>query len=664
MITGKIAYYFEHKEIIPGICLSETEDRYHLLLSGSNEITLPKKRIIYLSSYTVDVKSSKEDQLRFAAEKTDHQKKLAQEICISALWESLDNKGKLYDISSLANIFLKSKTDSDRKMAVIRSIMNDGIHFKMKDSQFLSNTPEQVLKLKVKAEIEKQKQKEIIDLNRWLHSIIAEKEISVKNRDEYISYLKEYTIDGKDAACYSTIKNILKTTDLTTQKKCFDILVKAGVFDEDENILLQTHRIPCKWPESVIKQTEALIEPDIEKLRRDKSRKDLTGLNTFSIDDLSTRDIDDALSVEEHPGFFNVYIHIADAASFIPSGTPIELEAKNRGRSIYLPEEKIPMLPPRLSENILSLKQGKIRPAVSFTIKLSPDGEILAYSAQTSIIKNDRKMHYDETDIEINDNTLFRKLYCLALKLRGKRLAKGASSILLPELQLNVNHKKEIKIIKRERESKSQILVSEYMILANYCASLIFKDNDFPALYRTQAVPSEKPVQKETPSLFDLFSLKKKFGRVDIDTKAAPHSGLGLDSYTTLTSPLRKYLDFVTQRQLLFLLKGDKPDKDHTLLKNIVELTQPILTKASIVEQGRERYWLLKILQQNTGKKTEALVLGKKFKGYNILLIEYFMEINIKTPKETKLTPGKIISVIIKSTDPFSRILEVALTED
>jgi len=201
------------------------------------------------------------------------------------------------------------------------------------------------------------------------------------------------------------------------------------------------------------------------------------------------------------------------------------------------------------------------------------------------------------------------------------------------------------------------------MILANYCASLIFKDNDFPALYRTQAVPSEKPVQKETPSLFDLFPWKK-FGRVDIDTKAAPHSGLGLDSYTTLTSPLRKYLDFVTQRQLLFLLKGDKPDKDHTLLKNIVELTQPILTKASIVEQGRERYWLLKILQQNTGKKTEALVLGKKFKGYNILLIEYFMEINIKTPKETKLTPGKIISVIIKSTDPFSRILEVALTED
>ncbi len=660
MDIGKIAYYFEHKEIISGICLSETDDRYSLLLSGSNEIVLPKKRIIYLSSYTVDTKTTKEDQLLFAAEKTDHQKKLTQKICISALWESLKNKGNLHGISSLTDIWFKDKTDSDREMAVLRSIMNDGIHFKMKDSQFLSNTQEQVLKLKVNTEEKRQKQKEIIDLSKWLNSLIAEKEISVKNRDKFISYLKEYTIDGKDASCYSAIKNILRSEKITTQKECFELLVKTGAFAEDENILLLTYRVPCKWPESVIKQTAALVEPDTQKSCRDKSRKDLTHINTFSIDDLSTMDIDDALSVEEHPDFFIVYIHIADVASFISPGAPIELEAKNRGRSIYLPEEKIPMIPSKLSENILSLKQGTTRPAVSFTIKLSHEGEILDYNAQTSIIKNDRKMDYNEADNEIISNSLFKKLYSLALKLRGKRLANGANSILLPELQINVNNRKEIKLIKRERESKSQILVSEYMILANYCASLIFKENNFPALYRTQAVQSEKPVQKEPPSLFELFSMRKHFGRVSIDTKAEPHSGLGLSSYTTLTSPLRKYLDLVTQGQLLALLNGRKSEHNQTSLKNIVESSQAILTKAATVEQERERYWLLKILQQSIGQKTEALILEKKHKGYRILLKEYFMEINIKIPRKTELTPGETISVIINNIDPFSSLIQVS----
>ena len=135
-------------------------------------------------------------------------------------------------------------------------------------------------------------------------------------------------------------------------------------------------------------------------------------------------DIDDALSFEEHHDFFIIYVHITDVASVIKPGTAIDLEAKKRGRSIYLPEEKSLMLPDCLSENYLSLKQGEIRPAVSFKIKLSLNGDILDFSAQTSLVKNDRKMSFDETDNAIKTNPLFEETLQSYLKIKKKKTFK------------------------------------------------------------------------------------------------------------------------------------------------------------------------------------------------------------------------------------------------
>lgn len=661
MAIGKIAYYFEHKEIIAGGCLSEKDNRYRLLLPGLKEIYLQKKRIIYFSEYNIDVKSPKDAQLRFIAAKTVLQKKLAEKICVSDLWECIDDKGISYNITFLTKKYFDNETDSDHEVAIIRAIMDDGIYFKMKGLKFLANTVEQVEKLKATAEKEKYRQNEISEFSKWLNLAIKKNKLTEKTSHNFLTYLKQYTISGKDAPCYTIIKKTLRSAQITTQKECFDFLVKKGVFDEDENLLFQKHQIHCAWPETVMNDASSLISSNKDWFLLDKSREDLTRLDTFSVDDASTMDIDDALSLEEYHDFFIIYVHITDVASIVKPGTVIDLEAKRRGRSIYLPERKSPMLPHALSENYLSLKQGEIRPAVTFKIKLSPDGDILDYSAQTSIIKNNRKMSYAETDNEIKTIPLFKKLYNLALKLREKRRLNSAFSILLPEVQMKVNQIKEIKIIKREREAESQILVSEYMILANYCASLIFRENSFPNLYRKQLAQTDKIEQKENPSLFELFSMKRNFGKVTIDTNPEPHNGLGLGSYTTLTSPVRKYLDLVTQRQLLSLLKKEKPEHDLNSLEKIAESSQLILTKAAIVEQEREKYWLIKKMQTNIGQKKEALVLGKKFKGHRILLTEFFMDLTVRPPKGAELTPGETIYIIIEKTDPFNGTVQVSI---
>jgi hypothetical protein len=180
MATGKIVYYFEHGEIMAGICLSEKDNRYHLLLPGSKEINLQKKRALHLSAYTVDISLPKDVQQSIAAEKTVLQNKIAKTVCIPDLWESLKNKGQLYDISFLTKEIFKNKSNSDREMAVIRSIMNDHIHFKMNNLQFFANSLEQVEKLKIDAEKERKKEKEIIGFSKWVNLAIEKNTIAEK----------------------------------------------------------------------------------------------------------------------------------------------------------------------------------------------------------------------------------------------------------------------------------------------------------------------------------------------------------------------------------------------------------------------------------------------------------------------------------------------------
>lgn len=662
MSAGKIIYYFEHKEILAGICLYEKDGKYHLLLPGPREINLQKKRAIHLTTYAVDENLSRDDRIRFVSEKAALQQKLSDALSVSALWQGLAEKGTPYDIPALTAAAFSGKTDSDHQMALIRALMKDSVHFKMKGPLFLANTPEQVEKLREKEKQEARKQQEIESFTLWFDHLVNAGRLT-QPRDDFVSHLKAYVIDGKEAAEYSIIKNALKKKGVKTEKACFDLLVKTGVFDPDENLVLTKHRVPAQWPEDICALQESGNGPDIRSILNDPSRTDLSRLDTFSIDDSATRDIDDALSITPTEDGFIVHVHIADAAALITPGSPVDLEAKKRGRSLYLPDTKIPMIPEVLSENILSLKQDELRPAVTIRISLSRDGDIINYSAHASIIRNDRRMSYDEADIEIKNSSDFAAYYSLATRLRERRLKNGASGILLPELMIRITPGGEISAVRRERETESQVLVSELMILANYCASRMFAESACPVLFRKQSQPAQNSDPGPNPSLFDLFSLRKNFGRVDIGTDPEPHQGLGLDSYVTLTSPLRKYLDLVAQRQLLKLIKKEPPVYDPKSLAGLAEALQPVLTRSAIAEQERRRYWLLKILEKQKGQPLEALVLDKRYRGYGLLLTDYYMDVHLKASRDIVLSPGETVPVIIKTIDPFAGQLQIALAD-
>ncbi len=657
MYTGKLIVFLEHDKIITAVCLQQEGERLRILRDNGSEEALNERRVVHASHEVIAPAGSKKSLTALLTRSVRERVRLQSTLDITRLWEAAQGRRRSCSLPELARLGFGSGSSFDHETAVLAAAMTDRTHFRLNGTCLDVLTPEKVSGLKEKAAAEKQRREDIQSCTDWLCTALRRKKPAPGRNTLCVDLLKSYVTFGSDAPRFQDIREMLIAADMLDQKKCYDFLVKTGAWPRDKNILLERHGIPHVWQEEVRRQAEAAAAAQPAE-KSSLQREDLCHLSCYTIDEPFTRDLDDALSFEED-GRARIGIHITDISSCIDPGSAIDREAAQRGASLYLPEGKIPMIPPALSEHVASLKARETRAAVSFLVTLSPDGEIIDFRVSLSWIRVARKLSYQGVDREIERGGKFERLYALARQLRSRRRANGAAGVLIPELQVRVDRSTRVSLKMRERESPSQVLVSECMILANHCAAMLFKKTRCPALYRRQPPPPEALRPREHSSLFQFFAQKKKFGRTDISTAAGTHAGLGLAYYTSVTSPLRKYLDLVVQRQLVHLLKGSEPLYSVRDLKEIAAEIQPVLARAALVEQERKRYWILKLLKKRTGRNLEAVVLEKKYSAIRVLLIDYLLETTIKTPKSLTAYPGDTIRVIIDNVDPFTGLLKV-----
>jgi exoribonuclease-2 len=651
---GNIVQFFEGQKLITGVCLEDSGNRVHVLTSASRELNVTINRLLHTSSYHIDVTSSKEALLYHMKEFDQKQQELMRQVDVKALWEQMVGEGEVFDAGFLARAVFGENSGSDHRAAILLALIEDRLHFKLHGSQFKINTPEQIHMIVTKRERESQQQHIIEDGSIWLESVMQGESYSGEKNELYIRLLKEFVLFGCEAPDYQLSREILDQVKVFDQKACFNILVTLGVFDADENLWLPRYNIRTEWPQSVLLEAEALIQSNKNETSLAGGRRDLTHLHVFSIDDALTRDVDDAISFEKQADCYCLGIHITDVASCIKPGCALDHEAKQRATSVYLPEEKIPMLPVSLSEHLLSLNEGERRPALSFLVKLTPAGDVIGSEVVLSSITVTRRMTYEEVDAAIERNPLFADLYQVAAALMEKRKQRGALLLSIPELQVVVDGQKHIHLNIRERTAPSQVIVSESMILANYIAGQLLQDRDIPALYRKQAQPRESILLSEQPALFQLIRQRKVLNRVDVGIEPGAHSSLGLDVYTTITSPLRKYYDLIMQQQIVSLLSGKPLVYGTNDLQSIAHDIEVRLTKTATVEQERQRYWLLKHMEGKIGERFSALVIDKRARSYSILIHEYLLETNLPVAAGTVFSPGQIISVTLEKVDPFN----------
>ncbi len=290
----------------------------------------------------------------------------------------------------------------------------------------------------------------------------------------------------------------------------------------------------------------------------DSDRLDLTHLKVYTIDDESTTEIDDGLSIEyvgeaKTP---RIWIHIADPTRLLAPGDELDLEARRRSTSLYLPTGMVPMFPSELATGPMSLVQGQNCCALSFGVTLDETGAIEEYTIHPTQIKPTYRLTYDDVDemleLGLTNEPELADLAAAAKARQQWRKSQGSIQIKMPEASIKVKENEEITIDLLE-ESASRHLVAEMMILAGEITGRYGKENVLPLPFRGQPQP-ELPPEEELMLLpagpVRYCALRRCMPRSEMSINPVRHASLGLDTYVQVTSPIRRYTDLLTHFQL------------------------------------------------------------------------------------------------------------------
>jgi exoribonuclease-2 len=326
----------------------------------------------------------------------------------------------------------------------------------------------------------------------------------------------------------------------------------------------------------------------------------LAGVNAFSIDDASTTEIDDAFSVAQLPnGNWRIGVHIAAPALGITPDTPVDAIAAERLSTVYMPGVKITMLPENIVQEY-TLCADQICPALSLYLEVdSATLEVLGTESRLERLHISANLRHDTLEPLFNENTLadckldypyaseLTLLWNLSHKLEAARGKTGDNN--MQQLDYNFHVENDVVTISnRLRGSPIDKVVSELMIFVNSTWGKLLADNDVSGIYRTQ-----------------------NNGKVKMSTVAAPHQGLGVAQYMWSSSPLRRYVDLVNQRQLIQLLRNEPPvyAKNDTALFTVLSNFDAAYTAYNDFQRQMERYWCLRWLLQENVKQIDALIL-------------------------------------------------------
>ena len=365
-------------------------------------------------------------------------------------------------------------------------------------------------------------------------------------------------------------------------------------------------------------------------------------VRAFSIDDAHTTEIDDALSVVRLPGIGSrIGIHIAAPGLAIAHGSPLDGVARARLSTVYMPGNKITMLPDAVVQNY-TLAGGVDCPAVSLYLTVNESLEIVSHESRLEMVHIAANLRHHEVEPWFNAETIggplpdqpfkdeLLHLWHFANACEGRR---GKPSAVQGVNDYNFAIHGDladpdsctVEISERKRGSPLDKLVAELMIVANSTWGGLLAERNIACLYRAQTQ-----------------------GKVRMTTSPLPHEGLGVPQYAWMTSPLRRYCDLVNQWQLIACLKGETPAFAQKSAERFAAMRDFELTYGAYADFQRvmERYWCLRWLQQHGVSEIDATVRREQ-----LVKLDH-LPLMLRVPSlPTDLQPGQRVHLAIEACD-------------
>jgi ribonuclease R len=508
------------------------------------------------------------------------------------------------------------------------------------------------------------------------------------------------------------------------EAKVIRVLGKAGENEAEIHSIMAEFDLPIEFSEAVLKESES-ISDEITKDEIGK-RRDMRGVNTFTIDPADAKDFDDAISYKKlSNGNLEVGVHIADVTHYVQTGTVLEDEAYFRATSVYLVDRTVPMLPERLSNGLCSLRPNEDKLTFSAIFELDPNGKIQHEWFGRTIIHSDRRFSYEEAqaviEAEMGDHAEeLVTLNNIAKKLKAERFRQGAIAFESVEVSFILDENgKPLGVIPKARQDAHK-LVEEYMLLANrkvaeFIATKKKGDKKLTFVYRQHDYPD--PEKLETFAMFakrfghdlqiDQKSVSKSLNQLMAEiqgkpeqnvleslairsmakakytTKSSFHFGLAFQYYTHFTSPIRRYPDMMVHRLLQHYLDEGKSVKEEEYESKCLHSSERE-KRASDSERASIKYKQVEFMASMEDKAFDGLITGVTEWGIFVEIVETKCEGMVRLVDLTDdyyefdqknyriigqknkrmFTLGDSVTVAVKATDIDKRTIDLVFVDD
>ncbi len=452
------------------------------------------------------------------------------------------------------------------------------------------------------------------------------------------------------------------------------VLGKPGDPKMEVESIVDEFDLPRRFPRPVQSEAKMLDLRQHVAMDADRARKNLHALPTVTIDGERAKDFDDAVSIRLSKHGFTLFVHIADVSSFVQENSPTDIEARERGTSVYFPDRVIPMLPKELSEDLCSLKPGIERLTMTVEIEFDRLGTVLKSSMYPSSIISDARLTYTSVrKILVDQDPHERRRYDHLLQylelmaelcglLRKRRLERGSLDFDLPEPEVLLDIQGTPEAILRAERNFAHMIIEEFMIAANEAVAGHLDSLGVPFLFRIHEEPDPLKLEEIARVMKTLCPIKhplraKDFPHLLRMVKGKPeeeiihyivlrslkqarysptnvgHFGLASACYTHFTSPIRRYPDLIVQRILREVLQLQRKKIPEKRIQELSHMLPDIAYHASRMERHADRAenkvidamraWFM---VNRVGEEFDAKVVGITPYGLKVRLKDFYVD--------------------------------------
>ena len=570
---------------------------------------------------------------------------LSHQMDVSFLWEVAGEQE--FGFADLGLEYFGHAPSPEESAGLLLALASAPIYFHKKGKGRYKAAPAEILKAAL-AGVEKKKQQALLQAKQVEELKAGQLPVSMASLVNQLLFKPD-----KNSIEYKALDTAAQELQTTPAR----LMLSVGAISSARELHMSRFLSVCfprgtGFPEIAIPAKPQLVSADVQ---------------AFSIDDVTTTEIDDAFSVRDlGDGKIRVGIHIAAPGMGISPGDAIDKLARERMSTVYMPGDKITMLPDELVSEF-TLAEGDVRPALSLYATIdTADWSVIATETVAEAVPVAANLRHNDLDEIVTEENLaaglgeyphkkeIQLLWQWAQTLERGRMQKRESFGLRPEQNNRVDFNfyvddEIVTINRRKRGAPLDKIVAELMIYANSSWGLLLHEHGVPGIYRTQGSGNGWAARMQVRML----------------THAAPHQGLGVDQYAWSTSPLRRYTDLVNQWQILACLKHGvtaplvAPFKARDAdLFAIVSAFDAAYAAYADFQNIMEHYWCLRWLSQHEARKVQAVqIKDDLLKLVDIPLI--LPMVGVKHPRGTQLTI-ELISWDEVDLSVQARLLEVS----